>query len=296
MTGPQIAPEVARTRAELAALRDALPGSVAVVMTMGALHEGHASLIRFARDLADHVIVTVFVNPLQFGAGEDFDRYPRTWDADLALCAHEGAEVVFAPSQAEMYPQGEPGVRVVAGPLGTTLEGAHRPGHFDGMLTVVLKLLHLVRPDVAVFGEKDAQQLALIRRMVADLDVPTRVVGAPTVREPDGLAMSSRNRYLSADERAIAVVLSQALQAGDDARDGGPAAVLHAATACLDREPRIAVDYLAVVDDETWAEPTPTTRTVRILVAGRIGATRLIDNREIDLGTPSGLKARKDTP
>ena len=285
---PRVAPQVARSRAELIALRDALPGSVAVVMKRGALHEGHASLVRFARDLADHVIVTVFVNPLQFGAGEDFDRYPRTWEADLALCAHEGAELVFAPSQAEMYPRGEPGVRVVAGPLGATLEGAHRPGHFDGMLTVVLKLLHLVRPDVAVFGEKDAQQLALIRRMVADLDVPTRVVGAPTVRESDGLAMSSRNRYLSDDQRAIAVVLSQALQAGDDARAGGPPAVLAAAAACLAREPEIAVDYLALVDDETWVEPTQTTRTGRLLVAGRIGTTRLIDNREIDLGTPRG--------
>ena len=291
MTGAQVAPQVAENRAGLSALRDALPGSVAVVMTMGALHEGHASLIRFARDLADHVIVTVFVNPLQFGAGEDFDRYPRTWDADLALCAREGAQVVFAPTQAEMYPQGAPGVRVVAGALGSSLEGAHRPGHFDGMLTVVLKLLHLVRPDVAVFGEKDAQQLALIRRMVADLDVPVRVAGAPTVREPDGLAMSSRNRYLDDDQRAIAVVLSQALQAGDDARAGGPAAVLAAASACLAREPQITVDYLALVDDETWAEPTQTTRTGRLLVAGRIGTTRLIDNREIDLGTRSGLKA-----
>ena len=289
-------PVVARTRAELAAVRGGLSGSVAVVMTMGALHEGHASLIHFARDLADHVIVTVFVNPLQFGAGEDFDRYPRTWDADLDVCAREGAEVVFAPAQIEMYPHGEPGVRVQAGPLGSTLEGAHRPGHFDGMLTVVLKLMHLVRPDVAVYGQKDAQQLALIRRMVDDLDLPVQVAGAPTVREPDGLAMSSRNRYLAADERSVAVGLSRALQAGDDARAGGPAAVLAAARSCLEQEPRIELDYLALVDDENWTEATTTTRSGRLLVAGRVGTTRLIDNREIDLGTPRGLKARKDTP
>ena len=284
-------PKVAETRADLDAARDALHGSVAVVMTMGALHEGHASLIRIARDLADHVIVTVFVNPLQFGAGEDFDRYPRTWDADLDMCAREGAELVFAPAQTEIYPDGEPSVRVQAGPLGASLEGAHRPGHFDGMLTVVLKLMHLVRPDVAVYGEKDAQQLALIRRMVTDLDLPVRVVGAPTVREPDGLAMSSRNRYLSDDERAIALALSRALQAGDEARAEGPTAVLAAARACLEQESRMALDYIALVDDETWQEPSSTTRTGRLLVAARVGTTRLIDNREIDLGTPSGLKA-----
>jgi len=163
-------PPVVHTRGDLKDARDTLTGSVAVVMTMGALHEGHAALIRQARHLADQVIVTVFVNPLQFGAGEDFERYPRTWDADLAVCTREGAHLVFAPTQDEIYPHGEPGVCVQGGTLGSVLEGAHRPGHFDGMLTVVLKLMHLTRPDVAIYGQKDAQQLALIRRMVTDLE------------------------------------------------------------------------------------------------------------------------------
>src|SRR5947209_11092294 len=194
------APAVARTREELIALRAALPGRVAVVMTMGALHEGHAELMRAARRSADHVVVTVFVNPLQFGAGEDLDRYPRTWEADLQVCAHENVDVVFAPSEQEMYPHGRPTVRVAAGPVADRLEGSSRPGHFDGVLTVVSKLLHLTQPSVAVFGEKDAQQLALIRLMVRDLDLPVRVLSVPTVREPDGLALSSRNRYLTRSE------------------------------------------------------------------------------------------------
>jgi pantoate--beta-alanine ligase len=284
-------PVVARTREEFAALRDSLDGAVAVVMTMGALHEGHAALIRLARDLADRVVVTVFVNPLQFGVGEDFDRYPRTWDADLDMCRREGADVVFAPTLDQMYPDGEPQVRVQAGPLGGRLEGAHRPGHFDGMLTVVLKLMHLTRPDIAVYGDKDAQQLALIRRMAADLDLPVRVVAAPTVREPDGLAMSSRNRYLSADDREPALALHHALQAGAEASAGGPGAVLAAAQDCLDAAAGIELDYLALVDDETWQDADSSTTRARLLVAGRVGTTRLIDNREIDLGTPSGLKA-----
>jgi pantoate--beta-alanine ligase len=287
MTGP----DVARTRAELQAARDDMRGVVAVVMTMGALHDGHASLIRRARELGEHVIVTVFVNPLQFGAGEDFGRYPRTWEADLAVCAREGAQVVFAPTLPEMYPHGDPGVRVQAGPLGAVLEGAHRPGHFDGMLTVVLKLMHLTRPDVAVYGEKDAQQLALIRRMVDDLDSPVRVVGAPTMREPDGLAMSSRNRYLSAAQRVVAVGLSRALSAGAEGAAGGPRAVLAAAAECLAVTPQLDLDYVALVDDQTWEPAGDTTTVGRLLVAGRVGSTRLIDNKEIDLGTRSGLKA-----
>ncbi|MDX3136027.1 pantoate--beta-alanine ligase [Streptomyces europaeiscabiei] len=194
-------------------------GRRAVVMTMGALHEGHATLIRTAREIAGgtgEVVVTVFVNPLQFGAGEDLDRYPRTLDADVELAEVSGADVVFAPSAAEVYPGGEPQVRVTAGPMGERLEGASRPGHFDGMLTVVAKLLHLTRPDVALYGQKDAQQLALIRRMVRDLNFGMDVVGVPTVREDDGLALSSRNRYLSTEERRTALALSQALFAGRD--------------------------------------------------------------------------------
>ncbi|MER7226725.1 pantoate--beta-alanine ligase, partial [Streptomyces rubradiris] len=194
-------------------------GRRAVVMTMGALHEGHATLIRSAREIAGpdgEVVVTVFVNPLQFGAGEDLDRYPRTLDADLELAGRAGADAVFAPSVDEVYPGGEPQVRVCAGPMGERLEGAARPGHFDGMLTVVAKLLHLTRPDVALFGQKDAQQLALIRRMVRDLNFGVEIVAVPTVREEDGLALSSRNRYLSPDERRTALALSRALFAGRD--------------------------------------------------------------------------------
>ncbi|MEV6023734.1 pantoate--beta-alanine ligase [Streptomyces sp. NPDC052036] len=194
-------------------------GRTAVVMTMGALHEGHATLIRAARKHVGgkgFVIVTVFVNPLQFGAGEDLDRYPRTLDADLKVAEQAGADAVFAPSVEEVYPGGAPQVRMSAGPMGERLEGAHRPGHFDGMLTVVAKLLHLTRPDVALFGQKDAQQLALIRRMVRDLNFGVEIVGVPTVREDDGLALSSRNRYLSPTERHTALALSRALFAGRD--------------------------------------------------------------------------------
>ncbi|WP_340377011.1 pantoate--beta-alanine ligase [Streptomyces sp. SS7] len=210
-------PTLLRTAAELSAR--ARGGRRAVVMTMGALHEGHATLIRTARQLAGpdgEVVVTVFVNPLQFGRGEDLDRYPRTLDADLKIAGEAGADAVFAPAVDEVYPGGEPQVRISAGPMGERLEGASRPGHFDGVLTVVAKLLHLTRPDVALYGQKDAQQLALIRRMVRDLNFGVEIVGVPTVREDDGLALSSRNRYLSAPQRRTALALSAALFAGRD--------------------------------------------------------------------------------
>ncbi|MEU8531495.1 pantoate--beta-alanine ligase [Streptomyces parvulus] len=210
-------PVLLRTADELHAR--ARGGRRAVVMTMGALHEGHATLVRTARDLVGpdgEVVTTVFVNPLQFGAGEDLDRYPRALDADVEIAGRAGADAVFAPSVDEVYPGGEPQVRVTAGPMGERLEGASRPGHFDGMLTVVAKLLHLTRPDLALYGQKDAQQLALIRRMVRDLNFGVEIIGAPTVREEDGLALSSRNRYLSAPERRTALALSQALFAGLD--------------------------------------------------------------------------------
>lgn len=266
---------VARTREELAGVRRTLPGRVAVVMTMGALHEGHAALMRTAKTLADSVLVTVFVNPLQFGPSEDLDRYPRTFDADLEMCAREGVDAVFAPTVDVVYSSGEPAVWVSAGPLGDRLEGAHRPGHFDGVLTVVAKLLHLTRPHVAVFGEKDAQQLALIRQLVRDLDFGVEIVGVPTVREPDGLAMSSRNAYLTADDRRAALALHRALSTGD----------LRAARAILDDEPDVSVDYLELVDDETWADATDTTEFGRLVVAARVGKTRLIDNVSVRLGT-----------
>jgi pantoate--beta-alanine ligase len=276
------------TRADLDDARKSLPGRVAVVMTMGALHDGHVALMQRARELADSVIVTVFVNPLQFGAGEDFDRYPRTFDADIAVCEQAGADLVFAPQRDEIYPYGDPAVRVSAGTLGNRLEGEHRPGHFDGVLTVVLKLMQLTRPDVALFGQKDAQQLALIRAMVRDLDLPVEVVAVPTVREPDGLALSSRNRYLSAEQRSQALVLSRALAAGAAAAGDGPAAVVKAARSAFEQASGVVVDYVTLVDDETWSEPGQTTTRGRLLVAARVGTTRLIDNREVDLGTHVG--------
>ncbi len=260
---------VVEKKAYLAAARDGLSGRVAVVMTMGALHEGHASLVRAARRLADSVVVTVFVNPLQFAAGEDLDRYPRTLTADLGLCQREGADVVFTPTPDVVYPDGPPLVRVAAGPIGDVLEGASRPGHFDGVLTVVCKLLHLVRPDVALFGQKDAQQLAAIRRMVLDLDLPVEVVAVPTVREADGLALSSRNRYLSDDERRSALVLSRALRTGD--ADAGRALV--------EAEPGVELDYLERVDSTTFALDAGGDLLV---VAARVGPTRLLDNVELD--------------
>jgi pantoate--beta-alanine ligase len=252
-------------RSDLAAARDGLRGRVAVVMTMGALHDGHAQLLRTARRSADHVLATVFVNPLQFGAGEDLDRYPRTLEADLAVCEREGVDVVFAPAPDVVYPDGEPLVRVSAGRLGAVLEGASRPGHFDGVLTVVCKLLHLTRPDVALFGQKDAQQLAGIRRMVADLDLPVEVVAVPTVREPDGLALSSRNRYLSPDERRSALVLHRALRTGDVATG----------RRLVQAEPGVELDYLERVDSRTFAASDDGDLLV---VAARVGGTRLIDN------------------
>ncbi|MGI5153839.1 pantoate--beta-alanine ligase [Microbispora sp. CA-102843] len=280
---------VAADRAVLDKARDALgPGRIALVPTMGALHEGHRSLMRLAREHADHVVVSVFVNPLQFGPSEDFSRYPRTFDADLRVCEEEGVGVVFAPSAEDMYlPDRQ--VEVSAGGMGGVVEGAFRPGHFDGVLTVVLKLFNLVRPDVAVFGQKDAQQLALIRRMVADLDVPVSVVGAPTVREPDGLALSSRNRYLSEADRRTALALSRALRAGAArGQAAGPAGILDAARAVLEEaarfDPPLLLDYLILADPATFAPVGDDHRGEAILaVAAKVGTTRLIDNMVLTL-------------
>jgi pantoate--beta-alanine ligase len=256
-------------------------------MTMGALHAGHIRLIDVARERGDSVLVTIFVNPLQFGAGEDLDRYPRTLPADLAICERHGVDAVFAPGVEDMYPPGQEVVRRHAGDLGERLEGAVRPTHFDGVLTVVALLLELTRPDVAVFGEKDAQQLALIRRMARDLELPVEIVGVPTVREPDGLAMSSRNRYLDPAQRTAALSLSRALRAGAGVAAAGEGSDAAAARAreVLAETPEVEVDYVVAIDDETWQEPSDRTRIMRILVAGRIGATRLIDNVSVDLGT-----------
>lgn len=252
-------------------------GRVALVPTMGALHEGHRSLIREARVRADQVVVSIFVNPLQFGPNEDFSRYPRTFDADLDVCRAEEADIVFAPSADDMY-RPDRQVSVCSGEMGTIVEGASRPGHFDGVLTVVLKLFNLVRPDLAIFGQKDAQQLAVIRRMVADLDLPVEIVGAPTVREPDGLALSSRNRYLSADDRKVALALSRALRAG--AAEPTPAAIRSTARAVLDAAgPELDLDYLALVDPATFKEVGDSYAGTAVLaVAAKVGSTRLIDN------------------
>jgi pantoate--beta-alanine ligase len=274
------ATRVVRTRGELRTSRDALSGTVAVVMTMGALHKGHRALIRDAREHADSVLVTIFVNPLQFGPNEDFDRYPRTFDQDLEICRTERVDLVFAPDRDEIYPGGEPEVRIDAGRLGGILEGASRPGHFDGVLTVVCKLLLLTRADLAFFGEKDYQQLALIKQMVRDLEIPVDVRGVPTVREPDGLALSSRNRYLTAEQRRAALALSRALREGAAQTDAD--SVRTVASKILSEGTGIAVDYLALTDPALG--PAPSVGPARLLVAARVGTTRLIDNMAVRLG------------
>jgi pantoate--beta-alanine ligase len=284
-------PVVAQTRAELRAARAGLSdGDIGVVMTMGALHEGHATLIREARARARHVIVTIFLNPLQFGPHEDLARYPRTNEADMEICRREGVDLVFMPTSAVVYPDGDPGVRVSAGPLGNVLEGQARPGHFDGVLTVVGKLLHLTRADHAYFGQKDAQQLLLIRRMTRDLDFPVEVVSVATVREADGLAMSSRNMYLAESDRETALCLSRALRAGAAAAVEGPSAVRRAARAVLVREPLALIDYLVLVDPSTLEDVPEWYRGEALLaVAGRVGTTRLIDNVPVNVGPGGGV-------
>jgi pantoate--beta-alanine ligase len=256
---------------------------------MGALHAGHAALISEARSRtgpSDAVVVSVFVNPLQFAPTEDLSRYPRTFDADLEMCAEHGVDVVFAPSVDEVYPGGEPQVTVEPGPLGTVLEGRSRPTHFRGVLTVVAKLLGLVAPDLALFGEKDYQQLVLIRRMVDDLCMGVDVVGVPTVREAGGLALSSRNAYLDDPARQHALTLSQALAAAARSAEAGPAVALAAAHAVLDDEAGVDVDYLALTAPDL-GEP-PERGAARMLVAARVGGTRLIDNTALTLGREQG--------
>lgn len=261
---------------------------VGFVPTMGALHDGHASLMRTARAATSGpVVVSIFVNPMQFAPTEDLDRYPRTLDADLEVCAAEDVDVVFAPAVEEMYPGGfshgsvHDGVTVAPGQLATILDGESRPGHFDGVLTVVAKLFGLVRPDVAVFGQKDYQQLVLIRRMVRDLCLGIDIVGAETVREPDGLALSSRNRYLDAHERQVATALSRALRAAQErAPYGVPAARWAAMSVLKDATARgLELDYLALTSPDLGEAPE--TGEGRILVAARVGTTRLIDNMPI---------------
>jgi pantoate--beta-alanine ligase len=266
---------------------------VMLVPTMGALHDGHLALVRAAKRVPGSVVVvSIFVNPLQFGAGEDLDAYPRTLDDDLALLRDEGVEIVFAPTAAAMYPDGLR-TTVQPGPLAAELEGAARPTHFAGVLTVVLKLLQIVRPDRIFFGEKDYQQLALIRQMVADLNVGVDVIGVPTVRESDGLAMSSRNRYLDSVQRELAATLSAALLAGMHAAPAGVQAALTAAHAVLDAVPAIGVDYLELRDPGLG--PAPADGRGRLLVAARLGKTRLLDNIALEIGTLSPAPVGPDS-
>ncbi|MBD8870862.1 pantoate--beta-alanine ligase [Nocardioides donggukensis] len=282
-------PAVAHTRAELAGLltparRDG--SRIGLVPTMGALHEGHAALARVARQRVGEgpVVVSVFVNPLQFGPGEDLDRYPRTLETDLEVCAAEGVDVVFAPSVEDVYPGGEPQVTVDPGPLADVLEGRTRPGHFRGVLTVVAKLFGLVGPDLAVFGEKDYQQLTLVRRMVTDLGHPVEVVGAETRRDDTGLALSSRNRYLDEEARRSAGALARILRAAAHAAPYGLDAALGSARAELRQAHGVDLDYLEITAPDLG--PAPAQGPARALIAARVGGTRLIDNLPLVLGSP----------
>ncbi|ROS25711.1 pantothenate synthetase [Rathayibacter sp. PhB127] len=255
---------------------------IALVPTMGALHDGHLALVDRAREVADVVVVSIFVNPLQFGPNEDLDRYPRDLAADVALLEERGVAHVFAPSVAEMYPDGPSSTRVVAGKVGSLYEGRSRPGHFDGMLTVVSKLLHIVQPDVAMFGQKDAQQLFLVRRMVRDLDLPVAIEGVATVREEDGLALSSRNRYLDARERRAARTIPLLLEAAASAADRGIDAVIAAAQSASMGEPLVKLDYLVVANPATLLPVDDDHRgPALVLVAAVVGSTRLLDNGPI---------------
>jgi pantoate--beta-alanine ligase len=286
MSGPLLA----RTRAEL---KEALAGArvgngdeavdlgVALVPTMGALHDGHRSLARRAREVAGVVVLSIFVNPLQFSSTQDLRRYPRMLEDDCAVAGEEGVDVVWAPDVDQMYPGGEPAVRVSAGELGSLFEGASRPGHFDGVLTVVAKLFGQVRPDLAVFGDKDAQQVALVRRMIHDLELGVRLETVPTVRDADGLALSSRNSRLSAAGRGSAAALSKALRAASKAADDGASTdgIRAAARAPLDAEAGVVLDYLALVDPTTFSSVAPGhLGPVLVVVAGNVEGTRLIDN------------------
>lgn len=301
---------VARTNAELQAARANLPGAVGLVMTMGALHAGHLSLVEVAREHATHVVVSIFVNPTQFAQGEDYDRYPRTLEADLVELETVGVDVVYAPTVADMYPH-PPQATIEPGAIAHILEGAVRPTHFAGVSQVVLKMIHRVSPQVAVFGQKDAQQYEVLRRVMRDLDVPVELVRAPIVRETDGLAMSSRNRYLSAEERQLSQALSRALQAGAASaiQGGTPAQIVAAAREVLENPAaanaasfatsslaQISVDYVAMASTDSFQvicgygevprEFAPLTAggaECYLLVAARVGKTRLIDNTIVEV-------------
>jgi pantoate--beta-alanine ligase len=272
--------KVVHTRADFDAARHDVPGPVGLVPTMGALHAGHVELMRMARAATATVVTTIFVNPLQFAPNEDLARYPRTLDADLAACEEQGADIVWVPGVEDIYPRDAADVRIDAGPRGDELEGASRPGHFSGVLTVVAKFFHLTEPDLAFFGQKDYQQFCLIEKMVEDLDFPIVLVAVPTVRDADDLALSSRNRYLTDAERAAARVLPKALFAGRDAAQLlGADAVVRTAASVLKEERSVHVEYLELRGDDLG--PVPEHGVGRLLVAARVGTTRLIDNVEV---------------
>ena len=272
--------EVAATVEEMRALRRRFEGSVGLVPTLGFLHEGHLSLVRAARQRDGHVVVSCFVNPTQFGPGEDYERYPHDPERDLSLLRPEGVDAVFLPAKEEIYPNGDTTFVEVAG-MDEILEGAHRPGHLRGVATVVAKLLHIVQPHRAYFGQKDAQQLVVVRRMVRDLHLDVEIVARPTVREPDGLAMSSRNVYLSPQEREAALVLSKALRQAEQRFAGGERDGERLRTAMrelIGQEPLAQLDYVSVADVETLQELELVEGAALASLAVRIGRTRLIDN------------------
>ncbi|UTT63299.1 pantoate--beta-alanine ligase [Microcella humidisoli] len=283
-TPPAVETTIAGLRSRLDAAR-AAGSTVALVPTMGSLHDGHLALVEHAREVADVVIVSVFVNPMQFGPAEDFDRYPRDLTADRDALAGHGVTAVFAPAVDEMYPSGPVQTRVSAGAVGGLYEGRSRAGHFDGVLTVVAKLLGIVQPHIAVFGEKDAQQVFLVQRMVRDLDIRTRIEVVETVRAHDGLALSSRNAYLDERHRRAARAIPQALEAAQSAADRGIDAIVAAAQGVLMGASEVELDYFAVVRPDTFQSVDDDHRgPARALIAARVGTTRLIDTELLHLG------------
>jgi len=253
---------------------------IGLVPTMGALHAGHAALIRLARAESEFVAVSIFVNPTQFDRKDDYERYARTFPEDLALCSALGTDLIFAPEANEMYPA-SPDTTVTVARVSEGLCGQFRPGHFQGVATVVAKLFHILQPDAAYFGEKDAQQLAVIRRMAADLNIPVEIIGVPTVREPDGLALSSRNVRLNREERAAAPVLYRSLLAAQRLVEGGcdsPEQIRETALAVLAEEPAVRMEYFEIVKPDDMTSVTQVTAPVRIAIAAWLGSTRLIDN------------------
>jgi pantoate--beta-alanine ligase len=289
-------PNVLTTVAEMRAAREAMTASVGLVATMGYLHEGHLSLVRRSKRDCDQTVVSIFVNPAQFGPNEDFERYPHDEARDLELLAAEGVDAVFMPSIDEMYPPGCDEWVEVHGPVAERLEGKHRPGHFRGVTTIVARLFRIVRPVRAYFGQKDAQQLRVIRRMTADLGLPVDVIGLPTVREPDGLAMSSRNVYLAPEDRRAAVVLSRALRYAEErvrAGDVDAAMIKQKVESMILAEPAVALEYVSISDESSLEELATIDRPALVLLAARVGPTRLIDNAVLiapDLTIPDHLR------